>query len=106
LAPALADARERALAAVVRGRQIDCDVEDFNARLRAQHALRPQDPDSLLGFEPEARDLEMRLADAAGDLADAEAAARGAWQRAAADSDVIGYSTPGMRQRMASASWD
>jgi hypothetical protein len=106
LSVALASAREQALAAVARGRQVDADVEDFNARTRAQHALLPQDPDSLLLSEPEAQDLQMRLAAAAGELAGAEAAAHRAWQRAAADFDVVGYGTPAMRERMASASWD
>ncbi len=106
LAQALAAARDRALAAVARGRQLDGEVEDFNARMRAQHALRPQDPDSLLLPEPEAQDLMMRLAQAAGELAGAEAAGRIAWQRAAADFDAVAYATPAMRERMASASWD
>ncbi len=106
LAAALAGARERALAAVVRGRQLDGEVDDFNARRRAQHALRPQDPDSLIIAEPEAQELSRQLAGAAGDLADAEAAARDAWRRAAADFDAVAYATAGMRQRMASAAWD
>jgi hypothetical protein len=106
LSVALASAREQALAAVARSRQVDADVEDFNARTRAQHALLPQDPDSLLVSEPEAQDLLMRLAGAAGELAGAEAAARRAWQRAAADFDVVGYGTPAMRERMAAAPWD
>jgi hypothetical protein len=106
LAAGLAGAREQALAAVAQGRQIDGEVADFNARMRAQRALRPQDPDSLLVSEPEAQELQMRLAGAAGQLTDAEAAARVAWQRAAADFDVVGYGTPAMRERMAAASWD
>ncbi len=106
LSGALASAREQALGAVARGRQVDADVEAFNARTRAQHALLPQDPDSLLVSEPEAQDLLIRLAGAAGELAGAEAAAGQAWQRAAADFDVVGYGTPTMRERMGSASWD
>jgi hypothetical protein len=106
LAAELGQAREQALAAVAGGARIDADVYSFNSRMRAQHALLPQDPDSLLVTEPEADDLSGRLAAAAGALADAESRAGKAWQAAAAEFDVIGYATPAMRERMAGQDWD
>ena len=106
LAAELGQAREQALTAVARGAHLDVEVHAFNDRMRAQHALRPQDPDSLLVPEPEADDLSGRLAAAAGALADAEARARSAWQAAAAAFELIGYATPAMRQRMNTQAWD
>jgi hypothetical protein len=84
LAAELGQARGQALTAVARGTRLDIEVHVFNGRMRAQHALLPQDPDSLLDSEPEADELSGQLAAAAGALADAEARARNAWQTAAA----------------------
>ncbi|HEX4015362.1 MAG TPA: hypothetical protein VHX15_01375 [Frankiaceae bacterium] len=106
LAAALTAAREQALAVVARGARIDDEVQAFNGRLRAQHALLAQDPDSLLASEPAADELSGRLVAAAGELADAEAGARSAWQAAAAAFDVVAYATPAMRQRMSAPDWD
>ncbi len=106
LASALGQARERALAAVVRGARLDAEVQAFNDRMHAQHVLLPQDPDGLLVADCEAQALVQRLAAAAGELADAEAAARRAWQHAAADGDLVSYSTPALRERMVAGSWD
>jgi uncharacterized protein YukE len=106
LAAALAGAQAQARSAVARGSRLDVEVHALNDRFRAQHALRPQDPDSLLADGPEANDLQMRLASAAGELADAEAAAARAWQHAAARFDLVSYGSPAMRRRMVDASWD
>ncbi len=106
LAAELGQAREQAVAAVAEGVRVDSDVSAFNSRMRAQHALLPQDPDSLLIAGPEADELSGRLAAAAGGLADAEARARRAWQAAGAEFDLIGYATPAMRERMAGQYWD
>ena len=106
LAAELGSAREQALASVARGARLDADVHAFNDRVRAQHALLPQDPDSLLVPEAEAAALTGQLAAAAGELADAEARAHRAWQAAAAAFDLVGYATPAMRQRMSTQAWD
>jgi hypothetical protein len=106
LASELGQAQEQALAAVARGARVDIEVHAFNDRMRAQHALLPQDPDSLLVSEPEADELSGQLAAASGELADAESRARSAWQAGAASFDLVGYATPAMRGRMSSPSWD
>jgi hypothetical protein len=106
LASQLGEARELALVAVAEGARVDARVESFNQRVRAQHALLPQDPDSLLAPEAEAADLSVRLAGPAGALADAEAQARRAWRAAAAAFDMVSYASPGMRERMLTAAWD
>jgi hypothetical protein len=106
LASALAAAQSQARYAAGRGGRVDAEVQAFNDRIRAQHALRPQDPDSLLADGPEAQGLQWQLASVAGDLADAEAAASRAWQRATAGFDEVSYATPGMRRRMADSAWD
>ncbi|HEX4430271.1 MAG TPA: hypothetical protein VHZ96_13475 [Frankiaceae bacterium] len=106
LASELAQAREQALAATESGARLDADVLAFNDRMRAQHALLPQDPDSLLVDSSEADQLSGRLAAAEDALSDAEARARKAWQAAAAGFDLVSYATPAMRQRMSAQDWD
>jgi hypothetical protein len=106
LAAELGQARGQAIAAVARGARLDAEVRAFNDRTRAQHALLPQDPDSLLVAESEADELSGQLAAAEGALADAQARAHKAWQTAAVGFDLVGYATPVMRQRMSAQPWD
>ena len=107
LAASLAAARETAVAVIARSRQLDGDVAAFNHRLGAQHALRPQDPDSLLvsgGGESAALTAQAQALST--ELAGAELDARRAWQRAQASFDVAGYGSPAQQRRMTSAPWD
>jgi hypothetical protein len=99
-------ARAEALAAVAGSRQLDALVEQFNHRVRGQHALLPQDPDSLLLPDQEGADLTARMQLAASELANAESRARRAWLHGQVAFDLVGQATPVMRQRMVSGSWD
>ena len=106
LSAGLQRARADALFAVARGRRLDAAAQELNHRLRVQHPLVSQDPDSRLLSDPEAELISAGMQAAAQELARAERAAGDAWRRAAVDFDRVGYATPVMRQRMQTASWD
>ncbi len=95
-----------ASAALDRGRQLDAEARLLNARTAAQHALLPQDPDSLLVDTGEAERLQAEMERARQALLVAEQAARRAWGTLSAGCDVIAYATPAVRKRLASADWD
>ena len=106
LAARLASARSDALAAMACGQQADFVAEELNQRVRVQHTLLPQDPDSLLLSERETEAVANDQIAAASALQQAEMRAREAWRQAQADLDLVAYATPAMRQRMSAAGWD
>ena len=106
LGSALQRARVDAVDAVVHGAQLDIQAAELNRRTQLQHALLPQDPDSLLLPSGEAADLQARMRQVSDALERAEQSARSAWSRARAGIDLIAYATPVVRRRMDAQAWD
>src|SRR5947209_6331172 len=98
LAADLGAARADATLAVAEGRRLDTEAQELNARVRAQHALAPHDPDAMLISETSAQDLLARMAGAWSRLAGADDRARAAWRRAHAALDGVRYATPQVRE--------